>query len=104
MELGALSGCHQMEERSFSIRGYQFPLCARCSGILTGQIIAALLAAFISPQMWMILFVLPLALDGVTQHFGLRTSTNGLRLTTGILAGYGYLSFLIALIAKIIFK
>jgi hypothetical protein len=28
--------CHQLQERSFFIRGRQMPLCARCTGILLG--------------------------------------------------------------------
>ena len=40
MEIGRRAGCHQMEERSFSFRGYQFPVCARCTGVLLGQLLA----------------------------------------------------------------
>lgn len=39
--------CHQNPERSFFISGYQFPLCARCSGIylfmLLGIVISIIL-------------------------------------------------------------
>ena len=43
MRLGNKCGCHQMEERSFKIKGYQFPVCSRCTGILTGQIIGIII-------------------------------------------------------------
>lgn len=33
--------CHQLPERSFHIKGFQMPLCARCMGILIGFFIAA---------------------------------------------------------------
>jgi len=32
---GRYCGCHQMPERSFSVKGYQFPLCARCTPIMS---------------------------------------------------------------------
>ena len=43
MRLGNRCGCHQIEERSFKIKGWQFPVCARCTGILTGQIIGIII-------------------------------------------------------------
>ncbi|MGG7175281.1 DUF2085 domain-containing protein [Clostridium neonatale] len=27
-----MCGCHQLPDRSFFIRSYQFPICARCTG------------------------------------------------------------------------
>ena len=36
MEIGAMTGCHQMPERSFFFKGYQFPVCERCTGLLIG--------------------------------------------------------------------
>lgn len=35
--LGNNSGCHQLAERSFFYKGYQFPVCARCTGVTIGQ-------------------------------------------------------------------
>ncbi|MFR5190705.1 MAG: DUF2085 domain-containing protein, partial [Clostridia bacterium] len=43
MRLGNRCGCHQREDRSFHIKGWQFPICSRCTGILIGQIIGILL-------------------------------------------------------------
>ena len=43
MHIGKYSGCHQMPERSFFINGMQFPLCARCTGILAGYLVGVLL-------------------------------------------------------------
>ena len=43
MNLGHRLGCHQMEERSFHFKGYQFPVCARCTGVFLGEIIAIVL-------------------------------------------------------------
>ena len=35
MEYGHKIGCHQMPERSFFYKEYQFPVCARCTGVIT---------------------------------------------------------------------
>ena len=43
MELGEMLGCHQMPERSFFIKGFQFPVCARCIGVILSAIIATIL-------------------------------------------------------------
>lgn len=40
MVFGQNMGCHQMPERSFFIRGKQFPVCARCTGVFLGNIAA----------------------------------------------------------------
>lgn len=42
MEIGDSLGCHQMPERSFFISGYQFPVCARCTGVIISAIIATI--------------------------------------------------------------
>ena len=46
MRLGNRCGCHQREDRSFKIKGWQFPVCARCTGILTGQLIGLIIYIF----------------------------------------------------------
>ena len=94
MKLGALTGCHQMPERSFFIKGYQFPLCARCTGILFGELLALPLWMVYHPSMFMTLFlIVPMAYDGIFQYqFGMM-SNNRRRLATGLLAGYGLMSF-----------
>ena len=40
MKAGSRLGCHQRADRSFSVGHYQFPVCARCMGILISTIIA----------------------------------------------------------------
>ncbi|RGF93239.1 DUF2085 domain-containing protein [Ruminococcus sp. AM54-1NS] len=39
MKLGASAGCHQRPDRSFFFHGWQFPVCARCTGVLAGQLV-----------------------------------------------------------------
>ena len=87
----AFVACHRLPERSFAWRGRQFPVCARCTGILVGWLAYPLFLfglAALGPWASLALNV-PLLVDGGTQAMGWRTSTNPLRLLTGVLAGVG---------------
>ena len=83
-------GCHQRPERSFFVKGYQMPVCARCEGELIG-ILAALIAVwFFRPPYWlMAVMMVPMAADGLIQGLTKYESTNLRRLITGILFGFG---------------
>lgn len=81
--------CHRLPERSFFFKGRQFPLCARCTGILFGYILG-IIYVILSHGMHIILelsLMLPLVIDGTGQYLGYYESTNIRRLITGILAG-----------------
>jgi uncharacterized membrane protein len=86
-----LVACHRMPERSFAWRGRQFPVCARCTGILLGwACYPAFLFGLAALPLWAALALnLPVLVDGGTQAMGWRTSTNLLRLVTGLLGGVG---------------
>lgn len=90
MEIGAMTGCHQMPERSFFFKGYQFPVCERCTGLLIGYILGFGIE-FLCPFDMLTLFLIcvPLIIDGTTQYAGLRESNPWLRLFTGIICGIG---------------
>jgi uncharacterized membrane protein len=72
-------------------------LCARCSGYILGFTTPILLLDyFADPQVFLnpgvyqlacVLLALPYALDWVTQSWGLRQSSNPVRLATGVLMG-----------------
>ena len=83
-------GCHQRPERSFFVKGYQMPVCARCEGELTG-ILAALIAVwFLRPPYWLMgILMVPMIADGLIQGLTEYESTNWRRLITGILFGFG---------------
>lgn len=87
--------CHQLPSRSLFIFGQQVCYCDRCLGIYTTLFVAvlafSLLRARVKPLPWpvYIAFALPMAVDGLTQLVGLRTSTLELRLITGALFGLG---------------
>lgn len=91
--------CHGKPKRSFSFRGYQFPLCARCTGIYAGMFISlsweyqfGLPSTDLIPVFILIIF--PTLIDGLIQLVGKRESSNPVRFITGFPAGLG-LMFLI---------
>lgn len=104
MDIGASFGCHQRNERSFSFKGYQFPLCARCTGIVIGYILTPLYL-FIPVKYRIITAILScilLAIDGLIQYFNIKQSNNIRRVITGILCGAGISYMYCFLIYKVI--
>lgn len=91
MRIGHLMGCHQRPDRSFFVVGYQFPICARCTGVLVGQLfaVALLLLGFRLSCLSIFLLLLVMGADWGIQFVGLIESNNGRRFITGLSAGVG---------------
>ena len=85
-------GCHQMPERSFFFGDYQFPLCARCTGIVIGHMLGITLSFVHKFSFLSLLGTVPLMVDGLVQKYTSYESTNRRRLFTGILYGFGMMS------------
>ncbi len=102
MELGERTGCHQRPDRSFFYHGYQFPVCARCTGVLFGFLLAVpvyfLFGFSLLPALAGISLML---LDWLLQAMKIKESNNGRRLISGILGGYGVMSVQLAIISFI---
>jgi len=83
--------CHRIPERSFFYKGKQFPVCARCTGMLLGYLTFPLyvLHIFAANIFISIALNIPAYIDGITQAASLRESNNALRVITGILSGIG---------------
>lgn len=97
--------CHRLTERSFTVYGRQFPLCARCTGMYLGAFWAFVVLVLAGRSRWGELPPLPIllaliglvglmGLDGVNSytHFfpdfpHFYTPRNWLRLLTGMGAG-----------------
>jgi uncharacterized membrane protein len=92
--------CHQIVERSFSVNGKPLALCARCTGMYLGTMVAIIFQFFLGkrrsewPQKGILLvlgvFFLGFAVDGTNSaaklflgHDLLYTPNNTLRLITG---------------------
>ena len=90
-------GCHRLPERSFHLRGRQFHLCSRCTGLTSGVALSILLVPWrhAVPAVFLISTIV-LAADGLSQMHGLRTSNNWLRFTTGFACGLTALSTFLA--------
>ena len=91
--------CHQRPDRSFFLKGKQFPVCARCTGVLIGYILGVMLAVVTSCRayLWFLLMLIPMIVDGGLQHFKNIESNNLRRLFTGILGGIGIIYVFISI-------
>lgn len=89
--------CNRCPERAPRFRGRPFILCWRCSATVTAGAPVAL--GFVPPLGLPValLAVCPLLIDGGLQALGIRTSNNPMRIASGLLAGTGLVSLMIAL-------
>ena len=91
MEAGNALGCHQIPERSFFYKGYQFPVCARCTGVILSACLATII--FIKKKLPVSLCIAMsgvMLTDWLLQYFDILPSTNRRRLITGFIGGFGY--------------
>jgi uncharacterized membrane protein len=98
--------CHQLPERSFFAGSHQVPVCARDTGIYVGFVLSLVVVWLLSrprrpselpPAGTLavaVLFIGTMAVDGITSYAGWRTTTNEIRLATGLLSGYGMAALL----------
>ena len=96
--LPTIMGCHQKADRSFHWRnGLPFPVCARCTGILIGLLLAICTLGFWQPPVpASLLFLLPMTADGLIQHLTRYESHNIRRLWTGLIWGYAVIALFVA--------
>ena len=100
MKFGKTCGCHQLTERSFKIKGVQFPFCARCTGIIIGQFIFAPMVFLLGLDSLVLAGILIgiMAIDGLLQYFKILMSNNYRRFITGVMAGVGLMILTVYLI------
>jgi uncharacterized membrane protein len=98
--------CAQIPSHSFYIFGHQLGMCERNFTIYTSMFLGSLVFVLTKKRLpgipwwaWL-LMILPMALDGTTQMFGLRESTWYLRVLTGSLFGLGNVWFALPLMQK----
>ncbi len=102
--------CAQIPSHSFYIFGHQLGMCARNLSIYASMFVGSLIFVLSKKRIpgipwWLwILMILPMAIDGTTQMFGLRESTWELRILTGTLFGIGNVWFALPLIHKTILE
>lgn len=88
-------GCHQIPERSFFIKGYQFPVCARCTGIVIGHFFVLTMAPIHIFSKKISILMIPLIIDGTTQYFTRYESNNVKRVLTGFLYGVSFTTLML---------
>ncbi|PEC22651.1 DUF2085 domain-containing protein [Bacillus cereus] len=85
--------CHRRSERSFLKLQKYIPLCARCTGMFIGifmfPIYFFIASSYTLSPVLAFCAQIPLLIDGFTQKWKWRSSTNLLRVITGILSGNG---------------
>jgi uncharacterized membrane protein len=100
-----------LQRRSYigdEAHGYKMAMCERDLAIYGSMFIMGLIFALrnhrlpLLPLKGYLLFVLPMAIDGVTQLVGLRTSNWWLRTVTGALFGVGTVWFVYPYLARVI--
>jgi uncharacterized membrane protein len=92
---GLKTVCHQMPERAFWVAGHPLAVCARCFGIYVGFAVAVLLYPLSrrlqqtgTPRReWLILALLPTAVDFTLGITGLWANTHTSRFLTGAWLG-----------------
>ena len=96
-------GCHQLPERSFFWHGWQFPVCARCTGIIFGEIVYLIFFKLCSKFSYVISVILqlPMIIDGGMQLITNYRSNNKRRFVTGFIAGLNFLNILYGTIKSI---
>ena len=97
------NSCHQKAKRSFFVNKYQFPICARCTGLSIGYLLGILLvisqnrfSLFINLALVLIMFI-----DWFIQYKQIKESNNTRRFFTGVFCGIGGIgvgTFLISII------
>lgn len=100
--LAIFFGCHQKISRSFKGKKRTFILCARCTGLMIGMFTTGLIAQFDFSYAWLLVFTIPMIVDGFLQAKTKYESTNIRRLVTGFLAGpsivliFSYIHFILS--------
>jgi uncharacterized membrane protein len=95
-------GCHQRVERSLMFFKKPFVLCSRCTGIMVGMFLTIFLTLFEFNYWYILLFVIPVIIDGVIQKYTSYVSNNFKRFITGLLSGptfvllFGFLHYIIS--------
>jgi uncharacterized membrane protein len=97
---------------TINLCGRSLCICARCLGVVVGVLLLLITIPLFEffifyslPVVYQlsicITFIAPATYDWVTQSWGLRASTNKLRISTGVLEGFGVALLSLATISTI---
>ena len=94
--------CHGIPSRCLTIWSVPMPICARCTAIYAGMLMSVLVFAVLprlpelAARVAFIVATAAITIDGVSQAFRLRESTNDLRLITGFAFGLTFCVWVLA--------
>lgn len=87
------AGCHQRPDRSFFYKEHQFPMCARCTGVMIGYLFAIPIYFIYTLKIsTYIVLCAVMFVDWYIQYLKIKTSTNIRRFISGTLGGFGLMS------------
>lgn len=89
------TSCHQKRERSFFVKGYQFPVCARCTGLYIGYFLGIFNLILSINIYYLFSLTIPFVLDTTLQYGFNIMSNNFRRIISGILFGFFLTAILI---------
>jgi uncharacterized membrane protein len=86
--------CHQIPERSFYVAGFPLAVCARCTGLYLGFVMALVTYPLVRPfraiaphRKWLFMAAVPMAIDVSLTFLGIWENTHSSRFLTGALLG-----------------
>ncbi|HCY77871.1 MAG TPA: hypothetical protein DHV28_18340 [Ignavibacteriales bacterium] len=101
--------CHQNINKSFTCNGIPFFVCARCTGIYSGVLIAALIILFLKKPLniktyLLLLFSLPMLTDVILVNIGVYNYNRLLSAFTGLLFGSVVFLYILEAIENLLFR
>lgn len=101
--------CHQMSERSFHYHEHALAVCARCFGVYCGLLFGASAYPLMRrieetaalPRFWLLLAMVPIAIDWLLGIFGIWANTHFSRFVTGAILGAACAVFIIPAIVEL---
>lgn len=110
--------CHRIDARSFHLGERQIPLCARCSGMYLGALLALFFQLPLAPRsglptrkvaLVLLLFLVAFGVDGINSYLQiipnaprLYEASNPLRLLTGSMLGVGLMAVLLPTFRQVV--
>jgi uncharacterized membrane protein len=103
------SVCHQIGYKTIQINGINFLVCARCSGIYFGGLIASVIFLFSSKSHtlkinYLFIAAIPMLTDVLLYSLGVYEYSKIIALSSGLLFGFVSISILLLIIENYLLK
>lgn len=101
--------CHQLPERSLHLGAEQLAVCSRCFGVYFGLLAGLLVYPLWRriddieplPRIWLILSMVPIAVDWSLTIFGIWENTHLSRFLTGLILGVACATYIVPALVEI---